>query len=182
MSIAAIETEYAGCRFRSRLEARWAVFFDRLRMKWRYEEQGYELADGTRYLPDFYLPDQAMYVEVKGPDEALHAAMPTLLTFVKEADEPLVILGEVPACSGPLPMHPSIGIAAGRTFELACILSQDRASKWVFTQMLAVGPLTTGAHYFKGIEAGRVLADAYNYARSARFEHGETPSPRGESR
>lgn len=29
-TIKAIETSYAGCRFRSRLEARWAVFFDTL--------------------------------------------------------------------------------------------------------------------------------------------------------
>lgn len=29
-TIRAIETRYAGCRFRSRLEARWAVFFDHL--------------------------------------------------------------------------------------------------------------------------------------------------------
>ena len=51
----AIETRYAGCHFRSRLEARWAVFLDALKIEWQYEPQGFELPSG-RYLPDFYLP------------------------------------------------------------------------------------------------------------------------------
>lgn len=54
--IRAIETRYAGCRFRSRLEARWAVFFDTLGIKWEYEAQGFDLGDGDLYLPDFWIP------------------------------------------------------------------------------------------------------------------------------
>ncbi len=49
----AIETRYKGYRFRSRLEARWAVFFDALGLKWEYEPEGFDLGDGVRYLPDF---------------------------------------------------------------------------------------------------------------------------------
>jgi hypothetical protein len=64
----AIETQYKGYRFRSRLEARWAVFFDALGVKWTYEHEGFELPNGTRYLPDFYLPDFDEYVEIKGGD------------------------------------------------------------------------------------------------------------------
>lgn len=60
-----IETIWKGCRFRSRLEARWAVFFETLGVRWEYEAQGFELRDGTRYLPDFYLPDQKIYIEIK---------------------------------------------------------------------------------------------------------------------
>ncbi len=52
-----IETQYKGCRFRSRLEARWAVFFEACGVKWEYEPEGYELGDGTCYLPDFLLYD-----------------------------------------------------------------------------------------------------------------------------
>jgi len=66
--IKAIETEYAGCRFRSRLEARWAVFFDHLGIKWEYEHEGLDI-DGVRYLPDFVLPAFVgidLFVEVKG--------------------------------------------------------------------------------------------------------------------
>ena len=55
MDIKPIETEYKGFLFRSRLEARYAVFFDTLGVKWEYETEGYEI-DGIRYLPDFWLP------------------------------------------------------------------------------------------------------------------------------
>jgi hypothetical protein len=64
-TIKAIETEYAGCRFRSRLEARWAVFFDALDIEWMYESEGFETPAG-RYLPDFYLPASKRWIEVKG--------------------------------------------------------------------------------------------------------------------
>lgn len=64
-----IETVYNGYRFRSRLEARWAVFFDAAKIKYEYEPEGFEIPDGTKYLPDFYLPDFDTYVEVKGDRE-----------------------------------------------------------------------------------------------------------------
>ena len=53
--IRAIETQYKGYRFRSRLEARWAVYLDAIGWRWEYEPEGFELSDGTRYLPDFLL-------------------------------------------------------------------------------------------------------------------------------
>lgn len=61
-----IETLYNGYRFRSRAEARWAVFFDTCGIKYVYEPEGYELSDGTKYLPDFYLPESDSFFEVKG--------------------------------------------------------------------------------------------------------------------
>lgn len=65
-SIKAIETRYAGCRFRSRLEARWAVFLDALSIPWEYEPQGFELPVNGRYLPDFWLPVAEAWMEIKG--------------------------------------------------------------------------------------------------------------------
>lgn len=59
-----IETFYKGYRFRSRLEARWAVFFDALNIQWEYEKEGFDLA-GVRYLPDFWLSTVKMWAEVK---------------------------------------------------------------------------------------------------------------------
>jgi hypothetical protein len=59
-----IETHYKGYRFRSRLEARWAVFFDALQIRWDYESEGFELG-AVKYLPDFFLPELRMFVEVK---------------------------------------------------------------------------------------------------------------------
>lgn len=60
-----IQTRYAGHLFRSRLEARWAVLFDAAGIEWEYEVQGYELASGWWYLPDFWLPQVMMWAEVK---------------------------------------------------------------------------------------------------------------------
>lgn len=61
-----IQTMYNNVLFRSRLEARWAVFFTELGIKWDYEFEGYDL-HGTWHLPDFYLHDYqgGCYVEVK---------------------------------------------------------------------------------------------------------------------
>lgn len=63
----AIETKYKGFKFRSRLEARWAVFFDALQIRWEYEPEGYTLSSGVYYLPDFYLPfvNSGVWIEVK---------------------------------------------------------------------------------------------------------------------
>jgi hypothetical protein len=51
--IKAIQTKYNGYHFRSRLEARWAVFFDTLGIKYLYENEGYDLGELGWYLPDF---------------------------------------------------------------------------------------------------------------------------------
>lgn len=70
MALKAIETHYRGHRFRSRLEARWAVFFDTLDLLWEYELEGFELQDGTRYLPDFRVrtpQGSHRWIEVKPP-------------------------------------------------------------------------------------------------------------------
>ena len=61
----AIDTRYHGYKFRSRLEARWAVFLDELRVDYRYEPQGYVLEE-TPYLPDFYLTQHSCFLEIKG--------------------------------------------------------------------------------------------------------------------
>ena len=70
-----LETEYKSYKFRSRLEARWAVFFDACDVKWEYEPEGFDLGEGLYYLPDFLLHDvlirdsdlpQDLWVEVKG--------------------------------------------------------------------------------------------------------------------
>jgi hypothetical protein len=60
-----IETRYKDCRFRSRLEARWAVFFESMKIPWSYEYEGFELPGGARYLPDFLLPKNDIWVEIK---------------------------------------------------------------------------------------------------------------------
>lgn len=64
-AIKAIETRYAGHLMRSRMEARYAVMFDDLGVRWEYEPEGFDLPSG-RYLPDFRLQlDHECWFEVK---------------------------------------------------------------------------------------------------------------------
>jgi hypothetical protein len=107
--IKAIETIYNGYRFRSRLEARWAVFFDALGIEYEYEPEGYEYwADEVdeegrpmRWLPDFRLTSEDnILVEVKGSDEQLKQDWPRLSMAVDYFNTPasngLLILGDIP--------------------------------------------------------------------------------------
>lgn len=56
-----IPTTYAGVRFRSRLEAKWAAFFDLLGWTWQYEP-----FDLKGWIPDFLLPGKCpVLVEIK---------------------------------------------------------------------------------------------------------------------
>lgn len=60
----AIETRHAGRKFRSRLEARWSVYWTAQGVEYEYEKEGFVLASGP-YLPDFWLPQVRMWAEVK---------------------------------------------------------------------------------------------------------------------
>ena len=88
--IKAIETTYKGYKFRSRLEARWAVFFDALEINYEYEAEGYKKPlfvdpkgyeaeieyckaigtpkpknDEVYWLPDFWLSGIDLLIEIK---------------------------------------------------------------------------------------------------------------------
>ena len=103
MEIKSIETIYNGYRFRSRLEARWAVFFDAAGIEYQYEPEGFEVNfDGKiyRYLPDFYLPQFDKYVEVKPNMEKLLEDGEKLSIMIDWELSPvskgLIILGQIP--------------------------------------------------------------------------------------
>lgn len=66
--IQAIPTSYDGHKFRSRLEARWALFFNLIGIPWEYEREAFSLVVNdkpTGYTPDFWLPAQQTWFEVK---------------------------------------------------------------------------------------------------------------------
>lgn len=178
--IAAIETVYAGCRFRSRLEARWAVFLDRMGVEWRYEPQGWAMSDGTEYLPDFWLPRVAVNVEVKGSDEQLAKGLPKIESYVRESNGLILILGEVPRVDHHVPVHPTIGMCDGKLTSLSSLFLMNGATaKWDLVRLLAAMKPTTEPAYLGGLTVSSQVSNAYYAARSARFEHGETPK-RGE--
>ena len=83
-----IQTEYKSYLFRSRLEARWALYFDLCGIKWQYEAEGFTLSDGQRYLPDFWLPDYNQFVEVKPANDKCVLTAPDLSYRFADIDEP----------------------------------------------------------------------------------------------
>ena len=163
--IKAIETAYKGYRFRSRLEARWAVFFDALGLEWQYEPEGFEFEGGVRYLPDFYLPkfDSGVYVEVKpeGGDDTKSRLL------AKATGRPVMLAFGDPdtrsfACWN---FGPSWG-----SNELASVAFLDK---------YLVGRNAHEHRLYWAPESDRYdeedfVRSAVHAARSARFEHGES--------
>lgn len=192
-AITPIETQYAGCRFRSRLEARWAVFFDALDIEWEYEAQGFETPAGKRYLPDFWLPELQLHVEVKGVFS--HADFMKTMLAVPGLSEPvggqihpkLLILGPVPRPGLPW-VHVRVDTLDGmllwqqtffsgphwcpQTIRQAVVLrSLDGATeeRTEFFRDAAVEPA-----YDQRLTVDPQVDAAYRAARSARFEFGES--------
>lgn len=182
----AIETRYAGHRFRSRLEARWAVFFDCLKIPWRYEVQGH-VVDGRAYLPDFEVDfglrsGEPFLVEVKGDPAQLDLELVAAATTTLRRN--VLILGDVPvvglAATGAL--HWSVGYDPETTWqEVAFGISGG--------QMLRAAPYQSGwsarhppsrdrvlGRVVSFVNSPRRVLAAYDAARTARFEHGETPA------
>lgn len=66
-------TLFRGYKFRSKLEAKWAVFFDSLNIAFEYEPEAFVCDDGSQYTPDFFLPNctlryglkRGVYLEIK---------------------------------------------------------------------------------------------------------------------
>lgn len=96
-----IETIYNGFRFRSWLEARWAVFFDSLGVTYEYEKDGYDLGSAGWYLPGFWLahwPDTdindgvtEVFVEVK-PAMATSEEYGKVLALAKQTEQNAFIM------------------------------------------------------------------------------------------
>lgn len=86
-----INTFYNGYYFRSRLEARWAVFFDEMDIHYEYEHEGYNL-NGVSYLPDFWLPtfNGGCYVEVK-PTELNKSEIKKAELLVMASRKPIIL-------------------------------------------------------------------------------------------
>ncbi len=154
--IAAIPTTYRGIVFRSRLEARWAAFFDVCGWDWAYEP--FRL-DG--WLPDFLIRTNACDVlaEVKPVDLARAWADYTAGSSVGlpdygkatkySGDRPIILLGREPTCLygddiiGLIVIDISRALAiAGCTIEAfnkSLSVDGDVGAKWREAERLAMG-------------------------------------------
>lgn len=158
--VKAIETRYKGYRFRSRLEARWAVFFDAFPLKWEYEPEGYDLGDAGYYLPDFFLPDMNLWVEVK-PDRVIIDSEKTKIEALAKATEKSVLL--------------ALGVPSATFYD---VFHYDEGhEEWIWTDACFQKRYISEPRLFwcPGAKEDADCIDEIEAARSARFEHGETP-------
>lgn len=191
MSAKAIETHYKGYRFRSRLEARWAVFFDSLGVNWEYEVEGFSLPDKTMYLPDFKLHTTTLdgeprvhFIEIK-PDrdltgdevnKAYQLARAECVPVCIIAGDPYTIFAERNYKHFAL-FQPETGeIADPNMVLLLLLVGAFTEEDWKALEASDGKGIETEdgmngfLHMVIGIARARKAAEK---ARAARFEHGE---------
>lgn len=197
----AIETHYNSYRFRSRLEARWAVFFNYLGIGFEYEKEGFDL-DGTMYLPDFWLPRKKCWIEIKGECPSEDEKRKCLLLSKHTGHSCFLFHGNIP---DPDNLWPDGDYDAAFAWVCKWIISQEDAARdqlaitvdkgYMWGQCDQCGCIDLqfegrmdrsicrqyGACHLSNIDSeGRrydspLLRDAYTAARQARFEYGEQP-------
>jgi hypothetical protein len=86
-------TFYRNILFRSRLEARWAAFFDTLDINWEYEPKTFILPNHYQYTPDFWVENLG-WIEIK-PDEKAFSLNPKYILFSKQLIEDFGV-GDMP--------------------------------------------------------------------------------------
>ncbi len=198
-----IQTAYNGRLFRSRLEARWAVFFDVCRVRYEYEPEGYRLSNGQLYLPDFLLHDvtfnhscycegQDLYVEVKGcmtPEDEQKILCFSGVDHVFSNGEyhrgvkmtPLYVVGNLPVGNS-INDFEAVVINEGYRWEHKVpFFNFFTVDGDDFPAMPGVGKdgkfhlFGADSCYFSDMDPD-ATERAYRAALSARFEHGERPS------
>ena len=182
----AIQTYYKGYKFRSRTEARWAVFFDSLGVDWEYEPEGFVLSDGSRYLPDFKVTyfdrgcrehPMTYWFEVKGDLQSI-TDKELMKVFLFEHE--LILLVGAPSEKGYVSnrqynddetrnlcfLNFKQRVFSSSKYDLVVFPWSCKKRPWVdFPDTATTDPelLELSEHVAK--------------ARSARFEHGEKPKP-----
>lgn len=167
----AIETRYKGYRMRSRLEARWAVYFDALGIYWHYEVEGFDLrhalssASAGLYLPDFWLPQVKMWAEVK-PDVFDSFEVRKCSALANVTGFPCLMLEGIPDLRPYWARMPKWG---GPEESDYLIDGQYLHENRFYGNAFERGDDASGA---LSVSVRRAIEEA----KSARFEHGETPA------
>jgi hypothetical protein len=159
-----IETSYKGYRFRSRTEDRYAILFDGLGFKWGYEIEGFKLRSGAQYLPDFYLYDFDVWLEVKGSQETTSdREMEKIYDFSFQLEKNIIVAYEQPGDETMVFISPKHGIHE--------VLFAPNP----FTGELQISVVREERFYdcSRDVPIYKRINHAYQQARSARFEFGE---------
>jgi len=180
MTIKPIETKYNGYRFRSRLEARWAVFLDEIGVAYDYEPEGFDI-DGVWYLPDFLLTELDVWFEVKGQEPG-DEEWEKIIALSRH----YLVIVAVGQCGMEATHFYLCGngqkIKAGLWLCPDCKHLAMRYSNEDDTGTIARCILNSHINHFPNntptpdvLIAGYFMAIAFTKARQAQFEHGKTP-------
>lgn len=170
-TLMAIETSYKGFRFRSRLEARWAIYFDAVEMPWQYELEGYNLGELGLYLPDFWLVDESMFAEVKAKDLTV-IEQNRCRALAKQSGYPVIML------VGPPEPKPYRGEKPDGQLEEYGIFPGDKLDA---QRMVDAIRQSRAARFEHGETPENVAPRAYPAARSRRYERQAHHVERGAS-
>lgn len=180
MGIKPIETRAYGHRFRSRLEARWAVAFTEACIAWQYEPEGFDLGEAGFYLPDFWLPQVSMWAEVK-PDRPSDEELRKIGTLVNQSRKPCLLLIGLPSNSAYWAVEPhgndpyGWGVSCGGVATLSMDYSPFESSQYHLDEDRFYGNCGFARSFPMPKEWCHEPHPAVEAALSARFEHGESP-------
>lgn len=183
----AIETKYKGYRFRSRLEARWAVFFDALGIEWRYEPEGFDLGFGAMYLPDFWLPIQKQvcgvpgcghWIEIKATEPTPDAIRKMRLLVLASGHTGKIFSGDPYKYTETTIHRANSRFPEGfiKVREYDALTCGDVIEHWAFRALSYYRNEhfeDDGMPNYAWMEKNRVIG-CFQKSRSARFEHGES--------
>lgn len=172
----AIETEYDGYKFRSRLEARWAVVFNAAKIKYQYEPEGFILSDGTKYLPDFYLPEIARRIgkECEENNKGLFVEVKGDLTKedrnkIELFEQPILVVGDIPKQCNYSNWQDDI------FFNYITIDGDNYAPRFMLNKSTNEFELWGYDNIPYEEYDMFAIEDCFDKARKARFEYGERP-------
>jgi hypothetical protein len=108
-------------RYRSRVEARWAIFLHELGVRAQYEPEGFDF-DGTRYLPDFYIIEWDIYIEVKWQKPSGSERFKCQMLATHTGKRVLLVIGDPSAQMGEVfdPNFPHDGIGVSNARIASC--------------------------------------------------------------
>jgi len=187
-----IETTFAGYKFRSRLEARWAVFLSRLNVEYDYEIEGFDLGavrvpgsaigllgKDAWYLPDFWLPTQRTWLEIKPvqPDasereRAARLAVASRYPVVIVVGAPWIVAERPTGYDGNDSGYICFPDGITDDFYLLTVCPYCGTVAWCFSGWAGRLPCSCPNDQ-QGVGDFARVQRAYLAARQARFEHGQ---------
>jgi len=177
---------YDGIRYRSRTEARWAIFFDAMAIRYTYEPEGFVVRTGG-YLPDFWLHELQLFFEVKGQQPTAEEADKCAELAVSTEKDFLIAVGP------PDERHNIIWFDREGRREGEYFLAQDRITEcgfWLVDDLgrgVNIGPRKTwiaprGAMLSGALETATAMARAERFDADTKGKRRVEPLPHAEDR